>query len=300
VKPKNSAYLFLHSAVLLFGFTAILGDLIQLPQLTIVWFRTLLAVLSLLFFPGMLRRLRSLPRKTVFSLAGIGTLVALHWIFFFGAIQLMNASITIVCLATGGFFTAILEPVLLRSKVKLHQILLGILVVPGVWLVVDGGEKVENVPLGVSMALLSALFAAIFGILNKPMVEHYDSVSITFVEMASGWGFVSLILPFWYLISPGEAFVPTWKDGLYLAALAFLCTTYAYQATLKALKALSPFTVSLTINLEPVYTVILAILILEEHHELNWTFYLGAFIILLSVFLHPVIEYLMKPKIVEE
>jgi drug/metabolite transporter (DMT)-like permease len=300
VKERTAAYLYLHSAVLLFGFTAILGDLIQLPQMAIVWYRTLLAVLSLLLFPGMIRRLLALPRRTVFSLMGIGVLVALHWAFFFGAIQVINASITIVCLATGGLFTAILEPVMLRTKVKVHQVLLGILVIPGVWLVVEGGEKLDNLALGVTMALISALFASIFGILNKPMVAHYDPVSITFVEMASGWALMSLLLPFWYYRNPADAFLPRWQDWIFLAALAILCTTYAYQATLKALKALSPFSVSLTINLEPVYTVLLAIPILHEHRELTWTFYLGAGIILLSVFLHPVIERFLKPPITEE
>lgn len=303
VQEKTRAYLFLHSAVLLFGLTGIFGKLIHLPQVTIVWYRILLTVLSLLFFPGLFRNLLSLPRKTVLSLACIGVIVALHWALFFGAIQLTNVSITMVCLATGSFFTAILEPVLLRTRVKVYQLLLGLLVVPGIWLIAENSDDNGNLHLGIIVGLLSAFFSSVFGVLNKRMVPHYDSVSITFIELGSGWVVISLFLPFWYTMHPADNFVPSlahWTDWIWISALAFLCTTYAYQATLKALRVLSPFVISLSINLEPVYSIIIAFFLFREHEELQAGFYFGAAIILLSVFVHPLIEKRLQRKIIEE
>lgn len=301
MSDRFRAYLFLHSAVLLFGLTGIFGKLIELPETTIVWYRTLLTVLSLLFFPDVLRNILSLPRVTILSLMGIGVLVALHWTFFFGAIQLTNVSITLSVLATGSFFTSILEPVILRTKVRWYQILLGLTVVPGVWFIYQGSEDNGNLGLGILTALLSTLLASLFGILNKKMVAKYNPVSITFLELLSGCLVLSMMLPLWYATHPLDAFLPVdWNDWVFLCLLAWLCTTYAFMATLKALKMLSAFVVSLSINLEPVYSIIIAFFIFHEQDELYAGFFVGAGIILLSVFLHPLLERWLERPVAEE
>jgi drug/metabolite transporter (DMT)-like permease len=288
---RTRAYLQIHTAVLLYGFTGILGDLISLPKPTLVWWRMLLTALSFLFWPGVIRRVRLIPRKDLLAMMGIGCVVALHWATFFGAIQLTNVSVTLAVLATASFFTAVLEPWVLGGKHRWYELMLGLLVVPGVVLV-------KNSSLfgwaGILMALASALLAVIFSLLNKRLVDRYDPIPMTFVELTSGWLMLCLALPFWYWYQPDDAFFMQTTDWIYLPLLAFVCTSFAYVINLKALRVLPAFAVNLTINLEPVYSIILAWVILNESEELYWGFYAGAGVIILAVFIHPVLQRLFE------
>ncbi|MEM8908402.1 MAG: EamA family transporter [Bacteroidota bacterium] len=288
MQPNQRAYLELHFAVLLFGFTAILGDLITLTALVLVWWRVLITSISLFFLIRLGADLKTLPRPLILKYMGIGVLVALHWICFFGAIKLSNASICLVCMATTSFFTALLEPLFFRDSIKWYELLLGLLIVPGMVLVVN--NTAWNMLAGIGVGLLSALLAALFSILNKKLVDQAAPMSITFLELGSGWCFISLLLPIYFWQNPQELFWPQGTDWWYLLILALLCTTLAYVLALRALKYLSAFAANLTVNLEPVYGIALAWLILQENKELSNGFYWGCTIILLAVLSYPLLK----------
>ncbi len=286
MEKRTKAYLQIHTAVLLYGLTGILGDLITIPKPTLVWWRMLLTVLTFVFWPGVVRDALRLDRKSLLRMVGIGVLVAIHWVTFFGAIALTNASVTLAMLASATFFTALFEPIFTGRKFKGYELLLGLAIVPGVALVV-GSTQFEIT--GIIMALFSAAVAAIFSIFNKGLVGKHNSLTMTMVELGSGFVFLSLLAPFFYGFFPDQAFFPVEWDWLYLAILAFACTSFAYVITLRALQVLPTFSVNLTINLEPVYTMIIAYFFLNDAAELNLGFYIGAGVIIISVFFHPLL-----------
>lgn len=294
--PERSAFLKQHVAVLLFGLTGILGALITVDGYAITWWRILFTVLSFLLWPGMLKKVMAMPRKAHLRLFGIGILVAVHWVTFFGAIAMTNASVTLSMLASIAFFTSILEPLITRSRFQWYEVALGITVVPGVILI----EHSTSFPIeGILVALFSALCAALFSIFNKLMVSKHEPVTMTFVELSAGWMFLTLLMPVVFWLMPEAKFQPVGVDFLYLAFLALGCTTLAYVLSLSALKSLSTFTVNLILNLEPVYTIILAWLLLNEDDDLNMGFYIGAGIIIASVSIHPFLRA-RQPKKVED
>ncbi len=287
MEPLRRAYLQLHIAVFLFGFTAILGKLITLSELSLVWWRMLLTSISFLFFPKMLKMFKEIPVKMRWQLFGIGILVALHWVCFFGAVKYSNVSICLVCMATGAFFTAIIEPIFFKQPIKNYEILLGLMIVPGMYLVVQSTSW--DMITGIILALISAILAVLFSIFNKRMVNKADTKVITFIELGSGWLFLSLVLPF-YLYYSGAAFQPTLMDLGYLLVLALVCTTLAFVLNLNALRHISAFNTNLVINLEPVYGIIIAWLLFQENKEVGEYFYIGVFIVLLAVFSYPFIK----------
>lgn len=224
---------------------------------------------------------------------GIGCIVALHWIAFYGSIKLSNASIGVVCMATTSFFTSLIEPLIMRQPVKWFEVLLGLFIIPGMVLIVNGTDfSMFN---GILVGLLAALLASIFAILNKKFIGRSDEMSITFLELGSAWIFISVLMPIWVAYS-GEA-VQLWpapSDWVYLIILSLLCTTLAYVLALRSLRHLSAFASNLAINLEPVYGIILAWIILNEHEELSPTFYYGVLIIILTVFSYPILKRLFE------
>ena len=283
----KKAYLQIHVAVLLFGLTAILGDLIQVSSLSIVWWRVLLTSVSFMFIVSW-KNLIQIPRKQVLRLALIGALISLHWLTFYGSIKLANASVSLVCLATTSFMTAILEPIMLKQKFKWYELLLGLVIVPGMWLIMNDLDA--SMRLGVYSGLISALLATIFSILNKKNIEGTPPRSMALIEMSAAFLMMSVLLPFYLKFSEDVKFMLHGTDWIYMIILVLGCTTLAFILNLKSLKYLSTFTTNLIINLEPVYGIILAMLILNEHHELNTNFYIGVSVILSSVFLHPFLK----------
>ncbi len=290
--PVKKSYLQLHIAVFLFGFTAILGKLIQLSEISLVWWRLLITCISLVLLPGILRDLRQLSFRKVLALSGIGVIVAMHWVTFYGAIKYSNVSVALSCLATASFFTSIIEPLLLRQPFKWYELLLGLMVIPGMYMIFrfSGGDYLT----GIIMGLLSALLAATFAVLNKQMVADTKPMTMTFVELGAGFVFLTPILPFYWSWLGNSTFWPTLMDWQYLILLSLLCTTLAYVLSLQALKHLSAFTSTLTINLEPVYGILMAWFFFQEHKEMNPAFYMGAAIIILAVFIHPVLRRKME------
>lgn len=290
MKNVTRAYIELHIAVFLFGFTAILGDLIQLSALSLVWWRVLLTSSSLLLLIRVRKLFREMPRQDLRRFMGIGILVGLHWICFYGAIKLANASIALIAMATTSFFTALLEPFILRQPIKWLEIALGVLIVPGMILIANSTDldKLNGLWIGLLAAFLIALFATF----NKKWIENYNVLEVTFLELGTACIFLSAILAFYFLITKESlsALLPSTTDWLYLIVLSLLCTTLAYVLALRSLKYLSAFASNLTVNLEPVYGITLAWIILGEDDELTSNFYLGGAIILLTVFSYPLLR----------
>jgi drug/metabolite transporter (DMT)-like permease len=287
----RKAFLQIHFCVLLWGFTAILGKLITLPALPLVWWRMLIVVVALALVPRVWRGVRAMPRRLMFAYAGIGVLVSLHWLTFYGAIKLSNASVGATCMALATVFTALVEPWLARRKFSMRELALGIAVLPGVALVVGGVPS--SMRLGIAVGTLSALLVALFGSLNKRLVEHGDPLTVTALELGAGTLVMTALAPLMPLLFPafaGNLFVlPSLHDALYLLGLSLACTLLPFTLSLVALRHMSAFAAQLAVNLEPVYAIVLAIVLLGEQRELTPLFYLGVAIILAAVLLYPLI-----------
>lgn len=288
MENKKRAYLELHTAVFLWGFTAILGHWIQLSALSLVWWRVLLTALSLVPFVWVSYKNAKLPRRSVAQFAFVGILTALHWVTFYGAIKLSNASVTLVCMATCAFFTSLVEPLLTGSRMQWREILIGFLVVPGMALIIQNVDI--SMRSGIWVGLLSSLLAAMFSILNKKWIGNADPLRITFIEMGSAWLFLTAVLPFFFYLEPDQALLPTWRDFGLLVILAVACTTLTWMLALRALRHISAFASTLTVNLEPVYGIFLAWALLGEDKELSPGFYIGVAFILLVVFSYPFLK----------
>lgn len=286
MSPTSKAQLQIHFCVLLWGFTAIFGRLITLPALALVLWRMLIVVAVLTLLPSVWRSLRAMRPRLIAAYAGIGLLVALHWLTFYAAIKLANASVGATCMAVGPVFLAIVEPLITRSRFDPRELVLGLLVIPGVVLVVGGVPQAMQ--LGLAIGVLSALLVALFSALNKRLVEHADPLSVTGIELGAGAMLLIALAPF--LPHEGPMFpLPDLHDSLLLLALAIGCTLLPYSLALKALRQLSAYSVQLATNLEPVYAILLAIPLLGEQRELSPSFYGGVAVILLSVLAHPLV-----------
>lgn len=284
----KKAYLQLHLAVFLWGFTAILGELIQLSALVLVWWRVLLTSLSLVFLIRVGSFIGSMPRKKLWQFAFVGVLTGLHWLTFYGSIKLANASIALIAMATCAFFTSLVEPLIMKTPFSKLDIFMGFLVIPGMALIVEHVDV--RMHLGIWVGLLSSFLAAVFSILNKKWVHDAPPLQITFIEMSSAWLFLCLVFPFYFSSETGAKFLPSANDWLWLVILAVVCTTFTWMLALRALKQLTAFASTLTVNLEPVYGILLAIVILNEHKQLSPGFYWGCLLILAIVLVHPVLK----------
>lgn len=278
--------------MLLWGFTAILGKLISLAALPLVWWRMLIVVVVLALVPKVWRGLRGMSPRLLLAYSGVGVLVALHWLTFYGAIKLANASVAATCIALAAPFTALIEPWLARKAFSWRELLLGIAVLPGVALVVDGVP--HSMRAGIVVGIISALLVALFGSLNKRLVEHADALTVTGVELAAGTFALALLAPLMPLVFPafaGDLLVwPNLRDGILLLVLALVCTLLPFALSLVALRHMSAFAAQLIVNLEPVYAIALAIVLLGEQRELTPTFYFGVIIIFAAVFAHPILR----------
>lgn len=282
----GKARLQIHFCVLLWGFTAIFGRLITLPALALVLWRMALVVAVLVLLPSVWRNLRAMPRRLIAAYAGIGVLVALHWLTFYASIKLADASVGATCMAVAPVFLAIIEPIATRSPFDPRELLLGALVIPGVVLVV-GGMPGGMLP-GLGIGIVSAFLVALFSALNKRLIERADPLTVTGIELGAGVVLLAALAPLLPHAGPAVP-LPDLHDALLLVALAIGCTLLPYALALHALRRLSAYSVQLATNLEPVYAIVLAIPLLGEQRELAPAFYAGVAIILGSVFAHPLI-----------
>jgi drug/metabolite transporter (DMT)-like permease len=273
----------MHLCVVLWGFTAILGKLISLSALQLVWWRLLLVTVALACLPRVWRALREIPPRLMLIYCGIGGVVALHWLAFYGSVKLANASVAATTMALAPAVTALIEPVITGTRFERHNLLLGVLVIPGVVLV--GGGIPGDMHLGLWVGVLSAALAAVFIALNKRYLGHHDAIAVTWLELGAGFVLVAAIAPFATQDGP-MIVLPDVRDGALLLVLAVFCTVIPFALSLATLRHLSAFTAQLAINLEPLYAISLAVLFLGEARELDSLFYLGVVIVLAAVFGH--------------
>lgn len=287
-------FLVLHFLVLIWGFTAILGLLIHLPALELVFYRTLIASLGVAFLFLLRKESLLIPRVAMFKILATGFVIALHWILFFWSARVSTASVCLAGMATTSLWTAFVEPLINKSKIKWIEVALGMLVISGL-LVIFSFET--GYWLGLSMALVSALLSAIFSTINGQLTKRHSPYQITFYEMAGACLFTLLFMPFYYhLVESGREIQWAWMgyDWFWLILLGGICTVYAFSVSVELMKRLSVFTINLTINLEPVYGILLAVLIFGERERMTPEFYLGTGIILVSVLAYPIFNFRSK------
>ena len=283
-KLKN--YLHLHFIVFIWGFTAVLGALITLEAFSLVWYRMLLAVLVIGVYIVFKKFPIAVSRKTLWLLLATGVIIALHWVTFFMAIKVSNVSITLATLSTGAFFTSLLEPFFYKRKIIWYEVFFGLLVIIGLSIIfsVKG-----NYTAGILLSLISAILAACFALINGKLVKQERPSVIAFYEMGAGVLFLSMYV----LFADGfnaQFFKLSSADWLYLFLLASVCTAYAFIASVKVMRHISPYSVMLTTNLEPVYGILLAYFILGDAEKMETNFYIGGAIILITVIANGILK----------
>ena len=285
----------MHLIIFVWGFTGILGKLIHLDAFYIVWHRILIAFVSLFIGLLFLRKpMRIQSRKHLFSTLGIGLIVATHWLLFYKSIQLSTASLGILCLSTTTLHVTWLEPLVMKRKFSWLEFCLGSIVIYGIY-VVSGNFTAQDYE-ALAYGLLAALCAALFSVFNAKLAkEGVPSSAITLHEMGIGLVFLSTVLLLQGSFT-SELFAMSWTDLAWLLFLGTLCTSVAFLLTIDVVKRLGAFTVSLSINLEPVYTIILAVFILKEHKLLSANFYVGAVLIILVVISNALIKYYLNAR----
>ena len=278
----KKALIQLHVAVFLAGFTAILGKLITLNEGLLVWFRLLLTVIilgTILFFKKQLIRI---PFKDLLKIFGTGTIVALHWVTFYGSVKYANVSVALVCFSASGFFTAFFEPLITKTKISFVELGLGLIAIAGIYVIFDFHPQYT---VGIIFGIVSAIGSAIFPIFNKKLLLTYSPKILTWYELGGGLLALTVLIPFYLMLFPASYYIPSTTDWLLLVVLAWLCTVISFELQLSALRKVSAFTASLTYNLEPVYGIILAFIFFRENQNLNPAFYFGVGLILLAVVL---------------
>lgn len=289
---KLTSYLNLHLIVFIWGFTAILGALISIQADALVWYRMLFAGVFLFLFILFKKQSFRIPIKEFFKLIFVGLLIAVHWIFFFKAIHVSNVSITLSVFSLGAFFTSILEPIFYGRKVLWYEVLFGLVIIAGLALIL----QVEiNYFEGMMYALVSIIIGVLFTLMNGKLIEKHEPSVITFYEFLAGVFFISIYFLFENKFTV-EFFILTSNDWLLLFILSSVCTAYAFTASVKVMRKLSPYTIMLTTSLEPVYGIILAFFIIGGKEKMSIEFYIGAILIVITVILNGILKHYLTDK----
>lgn len=274
----------MHFSILLWGATGVLGRGIELNEGLLVWYRMLIVSASLFLYIKFRGISLQVSRKNFWRLFSVGTILMVHWLFFYGAIKYSNVSITLSLFASTTLFTALIEPVITEKKFDKAELLYSVMAMAGIGIIFYSDENSYGI--GIILALLAAFIGAFFNILNKNVVKELPSSVVSFYEIATGMAVLTLFLPLYiWLFKPVKLF-PNGKDWLLLVVLAIVCTHVTLILSLNALRHLSAFTLNLSINLEPIYGIALAFVFFNEAKQLNHWFFIGSVIIMLSVLLH--------------
>jgi drug/metabolite transporter (DMT)-like permease len=287
ITTKQALYQ-LHIAVFLWGFTGVLGRAISVDEYALVIYRMVLttAILGLVLYSK--KELFLLPWAEAKKLIGIGCIIAIHWVAFYGSIKKANASIALICLSTSSIYTAILIPFLQRKKIIYYEIIASIIAVLGMVLIYRFETKYVT---GIIFGLLAAMLSAVFTTFNKKIINNYSSQLIAFYEIGGGVVLLIVLAPLYHYYFPQLSIMPTSLDYLWLLLLSYFCTVLGQSLALSALKKLSAFTVVLAVNLEPIYGIVLAFLLYQEDKDLSKGFYYGIAIIAFSVLFHSWMMY---------
>ncbi|WP_248722539.1 DMT family transporter [Seonamhaeicola sp. ML3] len=280
-------YFHLHFLVFIAGFTAILGELISIKAIPLVWFRMVMAALLMLIYIRVKKVRLAINLKSFIKLSLAGIVIAAHWICFFGAIDEANISIALAMFSTGAFFASFLEPIIYKRKVIWYEILFGIIVIIGVFIITSSEIKYLS---GIVLGISSAFFSSLFAVLNGSFLKKHTATVISFYEFLSGVIFISLYLVFFTNEFHQDFFNIGKSDYVYLFILASVCTAYAFIASVHVMKYISPYTVVLTYNLEPIYGILMAIILFPEKEKMTPSFYIGAIIILITVLFNGILK----------
>lgn len=285
IQTRTKNLVILHLTVFVWGFTGILGALISIPATQLVWYRVLIAFITLLVYFKVARVPLKVSREVFLKLFFTGAIVALHWILFFQSIKSSTVSVTLVCLSSLTLFTAILEPLFKGKRVSKLEIITGLIIICGIYMIFTFESRYTE---GIVYGLLSALCASIFSIINSKQIQNRAAPIISFYELVGAWVWISVYLLIFngYTASMGLNF----SDMMYLIVLGTVCTSVAYVAGVAVMKELSAFRVALITNLEPVYGIILAFIFFGKREQMTPGFYLGATIILTAIFIYPIIR----------
>ena len=285
-------YLHLHFIVFIWGFTAVLGALISIEAIPLVWFRMLMASVIILLWLKFRKENLKFSNRTLALFGFAGLIIALHWLAFFGAIKISNVSVTLAVMSTGAFFTSFLEPLFYKRKIIWYEVFFGLIVVGGLYLIFNVETEYAW---GIGLALCASFLGALFSVFNGKYTIQYSASAVSYYEILFGTACITIFLA----LSGGftaEFFQLSNTDWLYLFILASACTAYAFIASLHVMKWISPYTVMLTINMEPVYGILLALLILGDEENMSPQFYYGAAIILITVIANGIVKTRMQRK----
>lgn len=287
--PKGNIkhYLHLHFLVFIAGFTAILGEVITVGAFRLVWFRMLIAGLLMFLYIKFTNKNLKITKRLALQLSIAGAIIAAHWITFFEAINQSNVSITLAMFSSGAFFASFIEPIFFKRKILWYEIFFGVIVVFGVFLITQGELKYIN---GILLGLASALFSTLFAVINGKLILRHKASVISFYEFLSGVFFITLVILIFYEGFNVEFFSLSNDDWMYILILASICTAYAFIGAVEIMKYISPFTVILSYNLEPVYGILLALYFFPEKEKMSPQFYYGAFVVICVVILDAIVK----------
>jgi drug/metabolite transporter (DMT)-like permease len=293
----KKAFLQLHVAVFLAGFTGILGKLINLNEGLLVWYRLLISSVTMWILFSLTKKLQKIAFRDIIKLAGVGFLSAVHWVTFYGSIKNANVSVALVCFSSVGFFTALAEPLILGVRIKWMEVLLGLLVIPGIFIIFHFDAHYKT---GIILGVISAVFLAFVMIFIKQFLQRMNPETLLTHQLTGGWVTLSAFMPFYMQRFPASYVFPHLNDWIWLLVLSWFCSVLAFQLSANALKKLSAFTVNLTFNLEPVYGIILAFIVYKENKYLGKWFYTGITFIAAALAIHIVLLLKEERKIVKE
>ena len=282
------SYLNLHVIVFIWGFTAILGALITIQSEFLVWYRMFFAAIFLAIFIGVKKKSFKVAPKSLLKFIVVGLLIALHWIFFFEAIKISTVSITLSVFSLGAFFASLLEPLFYGRKILWYEVFFGLIIIAGLGLIMQVEINYWN---GMLLALVSIIIGVLFTLMNGKLIVNHDPSVISFYEFLAGFVFISIYFLFQGSFTT-DFFILTAKNWILILILASICTAYAFTASVKVMRQLSPYTVMLTTNLEPVYGIILAFFIIGGKEKMSTEFYIGAIVIVITVLLNGIIKHL--------
>lgn len=278
----KGALLRLHTAVFLWGFTGVLGRAINLNEGWLVWWRMFITTISLWILFYFLKSIRKISARDFFKIASIGTVLALHWLAFYGSIKYANVSIALTCLSTTGLISAVVEPLFFRRKIDMYELVLGVFALAGIAIIYQTNL---NFSVGIYIGLVAALLTVIVSVMNKKLINGYAHETITLYQLTGGFLGLSILLPAYNFLFPPVQMLPRHFDWLWLIILSWCCTILTFILYINALKKVSAFTVNLTLTLEPVYGIVLAFAIYHENKALSKYFFIGFGLILVAVIL---------------
>ncbi len=279
---KYKYHIWLHITVLIFGLTGVLGKLISIDSYLLVWYRTMIAVIALLGYFVFTKFSLKISKKELLKTLGVGVIIAIHWVTFFEAIKQSNVSVALVCFSSSTLFTSIIEPLYFKRKIKVYELIFGVVIILGLYFIFSFEFKYL---IGMTLSIVSAALASWFTVLNGILIKETKAKTISFYELLGAFVVVGIYL-FFSIEGDFSQLVISMSDFKWLLILGTVCTAFAFIMSVEVMKKISPYTVTMSVNLEPIYSIVLAILIWPESETMSYGFYMGSTIVIATIFLN--------------